>query len=300
MGKEHRQGELTVLVTGAGAPPGVTIFKAFRQSTLRPRIVATDADPLSVGLFRADAAYVLPRIVENEALYLRRLGEICLEERVAAVCFGSEIEMRRMAPHIEEFERKTGARLILNEPRLLDAFMDKWQMVRHLRERGLPVPDTAPVADEESVGAFLARHAFPIVIKPRQSSGSKNVFVVRSDSELEFFSRYVPDAVLQEYLLPTTRTHRRIYKSPRTGYGQITLKRTLAAGLTYKARSSLTRRSRTSAAGWWSRSTSGARQRPAAEDGRWRPHLRDQPRFSSTTVMRACSASTRRSCAFVT
>lgn len=237
MGKDHPQGELTVLVTGVGAPPGVTIFKAFRQSTLRPRIVATDADPLSVGLFRADAAYVLPRVVEDEALYMRRLGEICLEERVAAVCFGSEIEMRRMAPHIEEFERTTGARLILNEPRLLDAFMDKWKMVQNLRERGLPVPDSAPVADQASVRAFVAHHAFPVIIKPRQSSGSKNVFVLRSEDELEFFCRYVPDAVLQEYLLPDDEEYTvGIYKSPRTGYlGQITLKRTLAAGLTYKA-----------------------------------------------------------------
>ena len=33
----------TVLVTGAGAPPGVSIFKALRQSPLEPRVVATDA-----------------------------------------------------------------------------------------------------------------------------------------------------------------------------------------------------------------------------------------------------------------
>ena len=36
---------LSVLVTGAGAPVGVSIFKALRQSTLNPRIVATDSDP---------------------------------------------------------------------------------------------------------------------------------------------------------------------------------------------------------------------------------------------------------------
>jgi carbamoyl-phosphate synthase large subunit len=234
MGNEQR---LTVLVTGTGAPLGVSIFKAFRQSALRPRIIATDADPLSVGLFRADAAYVLPRIAEDERLYLRRLEEICLRERVAAVCFGSEIEMRYMAPHIRELERATGARLILNEPRFLDALLDKWQMTCHLRERNLPVPDTVPVADAEAVHAFVERNAFPYVLKPRDGSGSKGKFVLRNDAELEFFSRYVPNAVLQEYLFPDDEEYTvGIYKSPRTGYvGQIVFKRALGAGLTYKA-----------------------------------------------------------------
>ena len=89
---------LTVLITGVGAPVGVSIFKALRQSQLKPRIVATDTAVMSVGLFRADAAYLLPHVTADEPGYLRRLQEICLRERVAMVCFGSEIEMRRVAP----------------------------------------------------------------------------------------------------------------------------------------------------------------------------------------------------------
>lgn len=234
MGDEQR---LTVLVTGTGSALGVSIFKAFRQSKLRPRIVATDADPMSAGLFRADAAYVLPRVAEDESLYLRRLEEICLRERVSTVCFGSEIEMRRMAPRILEFERMTGARLVLNEPWFLDALLDKWQMTCHLRARDLPVPDTVPVADAEAVSAFVTRNSFPYVLKPRDGSGSKGKFVLRSRDELEFFSRYVPNAVLQEYLFPDDEEYTvGIYKSPRTGYvGQIVFKRALGAGLTYKA-----------------------------------------------------------------
>src|SRR5512138_2516244 len=96
-GRPEQEG-IAVLVTGAGAPPGVAIMKALRQSALRPRIVATDAEPLSVGLFRADAARVLPRVTD-EGAYLEALETICRRERVALVCFGSEIEMRRVARH---------------------------------------------------------------------------------------------------------------------------------------------------------------------------------------------------------
>jgi carbamoyl-phosphate synthase large subunit len=215
----------------------VSVFKALRQSELRPRIVATDADPMSVGLFRADAAYVLPRVTVDEAGYLERLTEICLAENVSMVCFGSEIEMLRVAPHLEDVERDTNARLILNGPKALEAFMDKWGMVCLLRGKGLPVPDSALPSNPGDVSEFLTRHAFPLILKPRHSSGSKNVFVIRSQEELDFLSRYVSEPVLQEYLLPDDAEYTiGAYKSRRTGYvGQIVLRRTLGAGLTYQA-----------------------------------------------------------------
>jgi carbamoyl-phosphate synthase large subunit len=235
--RHEQRHRLSALVTGAGSSVGISIFKALRQSGLEPRIVAADAEPLSVGLFRADAAYVVPWVASDEASYLERLVEICLAEQVSMVCFGSDIEMRRVAPHVQEIERETGTRLILNGPRFLEAFMDKWQMVRLLREKDLPVPDSVLATDPEGVRSFLARQAFPVILKPRHSSGSKNLFVVHDDDELELLSRYVPEPVLQEYLLPDDEEYTvGVYKSPRTGYvGQIVLKRTLCAGLTYKA-----------------------------------------------------------------
>ncbi len=237
MGKGQGSKQLTALVTGAGAPLGVSIVKAFRQSVLNPRILATDADPLSVGLFRADAGYVLPRIDQDEGLYLRRLENICLQEEVDLVCFGSEIEMSHVAPHVDELERNARAKVILNQPRLLQCFMDKWETIRLLRENDLPVPDTVIATDPDAVRSFLALHTFPLVLKPRRSAGSKNLVVLRGREELDFFSRYVPDPVLQEYLFPDDEEYTvGVYKSTRSGYvGQIVLKRRLGAGLTYKA-----------------------------------------------------------------
>jgi carbamoyl-phosphate synthase large subunit len=228
---------VTVLVTGVGAPVGVSIFKALRQSQLEPRIVATDTAVMSVGLFRADAAYVVPHVTHEGLGYLQRLEEICLREHVDMVCFGSEIEMRHVARHRSEFERVTGSRLVLNEPEHLEAFMDKWTMFCTLRDRGFPVPDTVLATDPDAVSAFLARHDLPVVLKPRHGSGSKNVLIVRTRRELELLTEYVFEPILQELLLPEVEEYTvGVYKSPRTGYlGQIALRREMGAGLTYKA-----------------------------------------------------------------
>lgn len=237
MARERAPGELTALVTGVGAPPGVSIFKALRQSALRPRVVATDAEPLSVGLFRGDAAYVLPRIASDEAGYLAALTRLCLRERVALVCFGSEIELRRIAPHRRRVEAETGSRLVVNDAATIELFLDKWATARALRERDLPAPDTILADDPAAVADFLERHPFPHILKPRHGSGSKNVFLVHDAAEIELLSRYVPEPVLQEHLTPDDEEYTvGVYKSRRLGYvGQIAFRRSLASGLTYKA-----------------------------------------------------------------
>jgi len=231
------QRELTALVTGVGAPPGVSIFKSLRQSVLRPRVVATDADPVSVGLFRADAGYVLPRVTSDEPRYLSRLEEVCRRERVDLVCFGSEIEMRRVAPVRAELERRTGAKLVVNDTVLLERFMDKWGMFEAMRGAGLPVPETVLASDEAGVAELVARRGLPLVLKPRHGSGSRDLHLVRSTEELAWLARHVAEPVLQQYLLPDDEEYTvGVYRSHRTGYlGQIAFRRSLAAGLTYKA-----------------------------------------------------------------
>jgi len=153
------------------------------------------------------------------------------------VCVASDIELRRLAPHAGDLERRTGARLVLNGPESIEVFTDKWETVRLLRERGLPVPDSVLMADPEGTKAFVVSHSFPFVLKPRLGAGSKNVAVVRDTVELEARAVLLPDAVLQEYLLPDDAEYTvGVYKSQRTGYvGQIVLRRSLAQGLTYRA-----------------------------------------------------------------
>lgn len=227
----------TVLVTGVGAPVGVSILKALRQSEHMPRLIGTDVHVRSVGLFRVEAGYVLPRVTADEAGYVSRLEEICAAEDVAMVCFGSEPEIRRLAPHRARLEESTGAKLIVNEPALVEAFLDKWTTVQLLRERGLPAPDSALVADREGLDAFFRRHDFPVILKPRRGSGSKGIHLVHDEAELTLLAGYVSEALVQELLLPDSEEYTvGVYKSARTGYvGQIVLRRELAAGLTYRA-----------------------------------------------------------------
>jgi carbamoyl-phosphate synthase large subunit len=215
----------------------VSIFKAFRQSALQPRIVATDADPLSVGLFRADVACTLPRADRDGDGYLRLLEELALREGVQLVCPGSEVELVHLARHRERIERRTGARVVANAPEVLARLMDKWTLTEALRARDLPAPETALGSDPDATRALLSRHGFPVIVKPRHGSGSRDLHLVRDAERLGLVLRLVPDAVVQEYLRPDDEEYTvGVYRSPRQGtVGQIAFRRKLSAGLTYRA-----------------------------------------------------------------
>lgn len=232
-GSGHRP---VVLVTGTGSSTGVSIFKALRASSLDPRIVATDAEPMSSGLYRSDVGYVLPWVRDEEA-YLERLVEACLHEGVEMVCFGSEAEARAMASHRERIEDATGAKVILNDAALVERLLDKWDMVRALEAGGFPVPESAPGDDPDAIAAFLDTHDAPYVLKGRRSSGSKDVYVVRDRPTLDHLLASVRLPMLQEYLWPDHEEYTvGLYRSPTRGYiGQIVFRRVLGAGLTYKA-----------------------------------------------------------------
>jgi len=229
-------GDLVTLVTGAGSSTGVSIFKALRLSPLRPRIVATDAQPVSSGLYRADVGYVLPWVRDLET-YIGALARICRDESVDLVCLGSEAEVRGLAAHREVIEAQSGARVVVNDASHIDSFMDKLLMVEALAGLGFPVPDSAAADDPEASSRFVARHDPPFMLKGRRSSGSKQVFVIKRIDELASLARSVPSPMLQEYLRPDEEEYTvGVYKSPSTGYvGQIVLRRSMAAGLTYKA-----------------------------------------------------------------
>lgn len=227
---------LNVLVTGAGGPVGQSIMKAVRRASLSCCLVATDRHPMSVGFHWADSHYVLPSA--RDPRYVTQLGAICREERVDAVLIGSEAEMCVLAQEKETFERETGARVIVSPPEVLRISTDKWETVRFLAAHDLPYPRSALPEEPDQLGALIADLGFPLIVKPRNGSGSKDLFKVQSRRELALVLQWVRRPVVQEYLQPDDQEYTTAAFVDTTGQpqGAIVMWRELAAGLTYRAR----------------------------------------------------------------
>jgi carbamoyl-phosphate synthase large subunit len=227
---------ITVVVTGMGSTVGIGIAKALLASPLPIRIVGTDSEPLSLGLFRLDQGYLLPSARgEDKEPYFDALVQVCRNEAAAIVMSGWEGDLVMMAERKAEFEERSGAIAPLN-PESVRIGMDKWLTFKALHAAGVPVPDTALPTDAEQLDAFRRKHTYPFLLKARCSSGSRGIVMVHNDEEFNFFRHYLRDPVVQERLLPDDQEYTvgMFLRSDGTVVGTLALKRSLMAGLSYR------------------------------------------------------------------
>ncbi|MUG92458.1 ATP-grasp domain-containing protein [Scytonema sp. UIC 10036] len=229
---------ITVVVTGVGAPVGVSIIKSLRVCNLPIRIIGVDSEPLAQGLFRVDRAHLMPSARQNPDAYFEALVKISKIEGADILFSGWEGELAMLAERKAEFEERTHTTLPLIPNTTLKA-LDKWLTIEVLKVFGVPVPDTVLPTSRAQLKDFCSNHNYPYIVKPRRSSGGKGLVLVHTEAELAFFSHYISDLVVQEHLLPDDREYTVgvfIQSDGKPG-GALALKRSLSGGLSYRMES---------------------------------------------------------------
>jgi carbamoyl-phosphate synthase large subunit len=172
----------TVLVTGAG---GGSVGSGILHSLLRSsdevrsrwRVVAADANPFAWGLYKADAAVLLP--LAKSADYVSAVKSVIAEHSVDAVIPGTEVEIR---PLLQNAAELSPAVIIANRLELLPLMLDKFAATASLKRLGYAVIPTAPVAEWRSIADS---HGFPLIVKPtHETSGSRGLYFIRDEREI--------------------------------------------------------------------------------------------------------------------
>ena len=186
--------QVNILFTSAGRR--VELLRAFRQAYrslgLRGNVVALDIDPLAPALQVADRPYITQRL--SSPSYIPTLIEICNKEHIDAIFPLIDPDIPTLAQHRERIE-ETGARLAVISLETTAITEDKWCTVQFLRKLGLPTPQSW-VPDKVDI----EYEQYPLFIKPRSGSAAKSTYKVTKPQELAFFTTYVPDPIIQEYL----------------------------------------------------------------------------------------------------
>ena len=166
--------------------------RAFEKLDVERHIVAVDFDPLAPALREADKPYTVPPIDSDE--YVPTLMNICRREQVDIVFPYIEPEVAILGQHRDQIE-STGSRLTGVSNSALDTVCDKWLTTQFFRKIGLTTPLTW-LPDDDSVQGLR----FPLFIKPRRGSASKDTYILNHVSELEFFRNYVPNPIIQQLI----------------------------------------------------------------------------------------------------
>lgn len=83
-------------------------------------------------------------------------------------------------------------------PASAQAYRDKGLMRRYTADAGLPAPRWWLVERASQVRAFAGRHGWPVVVKPRSSSGSVGVHVLHSEADLARLPAELPGHLVEQ------------------------------------------------------------------------------------------------------
>lgn len=229
------QKSVTVLLTGAGGNLTQFIYRALLKCAFPKRVVMCDYGHNALGLYQADAAYVVPGVVQPD--YYDRLAEICRTEGVNLLIPGGELELRFWANHRDRLLADTGTEFIGCEADALTQLEDKYELTRLMAAAGFDAPASVLLDDEAVVQEFIGKHGFPLVLKDRFGSGSQGVAVVRSAEDFAFQRPRIKNPVLQEYLRPDDEEYTAGVFADRTGRARasIVMRRQMGLGMTMRA-----------------------------------------------------------------
>ncbi len=170
---------LKILVTAVGGDLSQSVVKCLKDSGYNPHIVGCDMNPYASGRAVAHEFLLAPPVRDTQA-YIDFLLDTIKRKKINYVFPLSDVEILFLNSRRELFDRCPAA-LIMNEPHIIDTFMDKYRTVEFFKANGIAFPET--YLPEEYEGQL----GFPLILKRKQGSGSQKLFKVTDAEELEFY-----------------------------------------------------------------------------------------------------------------
>lgn len=187
--------ELNILFTSVGRR--VALLHQFAGAHdalgLSGKLIAVDRKNTAPARYVADVFHQVPRV--DDADYIRALLEICTTHEVDLLFPLIDPELYPISNNVQAF-LDIGTRPVISDPATIRIGMDKRSTAAFFEEIGVDSPkilDITEVLRSESP-------KFPMLIKPARGSSSIGVTKIYSKEELAFFSSYIEDPVLQEFV----------------------------------------------------------------------------------------------------
>ena len=173
------------MITSAGGAGAPGIIRSLTHNGERKlRVVAADKDEQAVGLYLADAGYVVPP--PTDAHYGEVVLDLCQREAVKVVFPGISYELGWYSEHREEF-RAAGIVVAAPEPRDYERMDNKARLYQTLEQAGVEVAPFLPVDWPEDLLSSAKQLGFPrrtLVLKRQVGSGAKGLMILNYRADM--------------------------------------------------------------------------------------------------------------------
>jgi carbamoyl-phosphate synthase large subunit len=183
-----------ILVLPAGSGMAIMAIKALMQDK-DVTVIAGDIDKLAPGLYLSEKGVLLPPF--NEENFFDKLKGLVRREGITVIIPALDTILLEFSKKVDEF-KQLGVQILVSEPETIGVTRDKWKTYLCLKDTVL-MPKSFIEKQEVDID-------YPLFIKPRDGSGSKNVYTIKSKKELDFFFDYLENPIIQEFLPGTEYT----------------------------------------------------------------------------------------------
>jgi len=180
--------QYNILVVPGGSGMAIAAVKMFKKDA-KMNIIAVDTNNLSPGLYLAHKGYIIPPFKDTP--FYSVIKNIVKKEKIDLIIPALDTILLEFSEKREEFE-KLGAKVLVSEPKTIKITRDKWKTYNELKDI-IPFPQSFINKKDINID-------FPLIMKPRRGSGSKDVYKITSNRELDFFYKRVENPIIQEYL----------------------------------------------------------------------------------------------------
>jgi len=188
-------GEMNILFTSSGRR--VALIRKFKEayelSGIKGKIITADLQTTAPTAYFCDRHYVVPRVTDGN--YVSTLLHICEAENIGLIVPLIDSELIMLALNRPLFASKN-VKLLLSSWKLNEIAFDKMSTFRFFSERGIATPYVY-----SDIELAQRKYEFPLLIKPRNGSSSFGVYKIANVDELAFFRSYVPEAMVQEFIV---------------------------------------------------------------------------------------------------
>lgn len=187
---------LNIMFTSSGRR--VALLRHFQRTLdglgIHGQIIAADVSSNAPTAFVADHFVSVPPI--SAPNYVDTLLELCSKLRVALLFPLIDSDLGLLARNRQRFAAE-GTQIVVSSPNTIDIASDKRSTCAFFQKHCIDTPYIFTDRELES----LQESDFPLLIKPWDGSSSTGVTKVATLRELEFFRRYIPNAMVQEFVV---------------------------------------------------------------------------------------------------
>ncbi|MFF2588510.1 ATP-grasp domain-containing protein [Peribacillus butanolivorans] len=167
--------------------------KAAKKLNVESNIVAGDCSDTAPSLYFADRTCRLPRIIEPN--YISSIIDACNKENIALIVPTIDTDLLLLAENKKNIEKQTNAKVLISDTSVIKICRDKIKTQNFLEENSFGVPKM--YTNEELTNGDIQ---FPLFIKPKSGSSSKDIYKVNNSNELKIYKGIVDNPVIQDFM----------------------------------------------------------------------------------------------------